>query len=471
MHLVINLFYLLFLFFVSPWVVYRAIRYGRYRRGWMEKLFGLVPIPPTTGSKSPQSPCRVWLHAVSVGEVQLMRPLVARFKKERPDLQLIISASTDSGYALARQLFSDDQVIYAPLDFTWAIATAWKRIRPSLVVLMELELWPNWLRYAQRVDCPIAVVNGRLSENSFRGYQRIHRWVQPMFGSLDWVGAQTKPYAERFSQLGAPPSVVEVTGNLKFDGAEPNRFASEVQERRQLLGLPDLPPFASAGFPSPVGDHANSSHLPVSELEPFVWVAGSTQHPEEEIVLGAFSRLATRFPQLKLLLVPRHPERFEEVALKIAETQYSWTRRSECQLSERPSTKLPPGWRIFLGDSVGELRWWWGLADVAFVGGSFGDRGGQNMIEPCAYGVATCFGPNTKNFADVVDLLLKDQACVQLQNPDDLATFLEQVLVDAPLRQELGRRAQHSASEHRGAIDRTWRGLAKFLPPAIPDQP
>lgn len=445
MHLVINLFYLLFLFFVSPWVLYRAIRYGRYRRGWMEKLFGLVPLHRPTTLKSPDSPGRVWLHAVSVGEVQLLRTLVARFKKERPDLQLIISSSTDSGYALARQLFSDEQVIFAPLDFTWAIANAWKRIRPSLVVLMELELWPNWLRHAERVDCPIAVVNGRLSENSFQGYLRVCRWIEPMFRSLDWVGAQTKQYAERFSQLGASPGVVEVTGNLKFDGAEPNRMATEVLDRRRLLGL--------------------STPSSADPEKTFLWVAGSTQHPEEEIVLRAFQKLAPRFPQLKLLLVPRHPERFEEVAHKVAASPFSWARRSECQ-----STEPPSDWRIFLGDSVGELRWWWGLADVAFVGGSFGDRGGQNMIESCAFGVATCFGPNTKNFADVVELLLKDRACVQLQHPDDLASFLEQVLVDSALQQELGKRAQSSAAEHRGAIDRTWRGLAKFLPPAIPDR-
>lgn len=377
-----------------------------------------------------------------------MRTLVVRIKKERPDLQLIITASTDSGYALARQLFPSDQVVFAPFDFTWSIANAWKRIRPSLVVLMELELWPNWLRRAQKEHCPIAVVNGRLSESSFHGYRRIVRLVRPMFTSLDWVGAQTKEYADRFHQLGVPASAVEVTGNLKFDGAEPNRSASEVQERRQLLSLP--PAFQKEGNDA---------------LHSFVWVAGSTQDPEEEIVLKVFQDLAPRFPQLKLVLVPRHPERFEEVAQKVEGTKYPWARRSECQ-----TTKPDASWRIFLGDTVGELRWWWGLADVAFVGGSFGDRGGQNMIEPCAFGVATCFGPNTKNFSDVVDLLLRDSACVQLQNPDDLTYFLEQMLGDRDRRAELGARAQRAAAEHRGAIDRTWQGIAKLLSPAILDQ-
>lgn len=446
MHLAINLFYLLFLIFVSPWILYRAIRYGRYRRGWMEKIFGLLPLRSTDSEESP-SP-RVWLHAVSVGEVQLMRTLVVRIKKERPDLQLVITASTDSGYELACQLFPTDQVVFAPFDFTWAIANAWKRIQPSLVVLMELELWPNWLRHARKANCPIAIVNGRLSENSFRGYRRFGRLVRPMFTSLDWVGAQTKEYADRFQQLGVPVTALEVTGNLKFDGAEPNRMANEVLERRELLSLD------------------SSSDDATRETErPFVWVAGSTQAPEEEIVLKVFQQLGQRFPHLKLVLVPRHPERFAEVAHQVAMSPYRWARRSECQ-----STKPDPSWRIFLGDTVGELRWWWGLADVAFVGGSFGDRGGQNMIEPCAFGVATCFGPNTKNFSDVVDLLLRDDACVQLQSPDDLTQFLERMIGDPHRRSELGANAQRAASEHRGAIDRTWQGITKLLSPAILDQ-
>ncbi|MCU0717655.1 MAG: 3-deoxy-D-manno-octulosonic acid transferase [Pirellula sp.] len=451
MHLAINLFYLLFLFFVSPWILYRAIRYGRYRRGWMEKLFGLLPLQPRSSATDFNPPTRIWLHAVSVGEVQLMRTLVVRIKKERPDWQLVLSASTDSGYELARQLFPNDQVVFAPFDFTWAIANAWKRIQPSLLVLMELELWPNWLRHAQNENCPIAVVNGRLSANSFQGYRRISRLVRPMFTSLSWVGAQTEEYADRFHQLGVLDTALEVTGNLKFDGAEPNRSASEVLERRQLLSLDA----AEAISPDAACEGSNS----------FVWVAGSTQDPEEEIVLNVFQHLAPRFPQLKLVLVPRHPERFEEVAQKVEATKHPWARRSECQ-----STKPHPSWRIFLGDSVGELRWWWGLADVAFVGGSFGDRGGQNMIEPCAFGVATCFGPNTKNFSDVVDLLLKDGACVQLQTPDNLTHFIEQMISDRDHRTKLGASAQRAAAEHRGAIDRTWQGISKLLSPAILDQ-
>ena len=419
----LNALYLLLLVFVSPFVLWRCWFHGRYRRGWKERIFG--------PNQNVVSPCTVWLHAVSVGEVQVLRPIVEAFERERPDLRLAISVSTDSGMELARKLFEKHQVFFAPLDFSWAIRRALRTLTPKLIILAELELWPNWLLHAEKVGCPVAVVNGRLSESSFRGYSRIP-WISRMcFRTIDWVGAQSETVAERFESLGVQPSCITTTGNVKFDGATGDRSAPEVISRKEMLRV-------------------TSGEM--------IFLAGSTQAPEETLVLNTFVALANRYPNLKLILVPRHVERFQEVAKLIEATGIAWARRSDGRSSP------PQNWRIFLGDSVGELRWWWGLADMGVVGGSFGDRGGQNMIEPCALGVATCFGPNTRNFADIVQLLIEEKACEQLHRPEDLQPWLESMLIDTAKREAMSIQAVQACKKHRGATHRSWTKLGQFLP-------
>lgn len=430
MPFLLNALYLSLLIFVSPFVLWRYWRHGRYRRGWNDRIFG--------PNRYAISPCTVWLHAVSVGEVQVLRPIIETFESQRPDLKLAISVSTDSGMDLANKLFSKHQVFFAPIDFSWAIRAALRILKPELIILAELELWPNWLMQAEKLGCPVAVVNGRLSENSFRGYSRIRFLVRKYFGSIDWVGAQSETIATRFQSLGVHPNRITVTGNVKFDGASWQRSAPEVISRKNLL-------------------HLNSDHQ--------VFLAGSTQSPEEALVLSTFAKLAIRYPTLKLIIVPRHVERFNEVAKLIEATGLEWARRSLCP------TDTPPDWRIFLADSVGELRWWWGLADIGFVGGSFGDRGGQNMIEPCAYGVATCFGPNTRNFADIVQLLLEEKACEQLLKPDDLQVWVESMFIQSLKRETMSTQAIHTCKKHRGATQRSWENLLQFLPKNEPNHP
>lgn len=427
MSFLLNTLYLSLLLFVSPWVLWRAWRHGRYRTGWRDKLFGPQARPTFKNQV-------VWLHAVSVGEVQVLRTLVEMLESQRPDLDLAISVTTDSGMQLARKLYSKHYVFFTPFDFSWAMRRAIRCLKPDLIVLAELEIWPNWLLTAEKAGCPVAVMNGRLSERSVRGYARIPLLIRPCMKTIDWVGAQSKTYADRFQKLGVPSQNVVITGNTKFDGAMGNRLDQNVIERKQQLLITD-------------------SNL--------VWVAGSTQAPEEELVLKTFQKLKEQFPGLKLILVPRHAERFEEVAKQIEITGLSWAKRSA-----NPGQVTMPDWDIFLGDTVGELRWWWGLADIGFVGGSFGDRGGQNMIEPCAYGVATCFGPNTKNFSDIVRLLKEHQACTQLETPEELYPWVKSMLQDSGSRKALATSAIELCKMHRGATQRTWQDLQKFLPKA-----
>ena len=447
MGILLNALYLLLLVIVSPWFVWRSWNHGRYRRGWTDKLLGLCQPPPTSQSL-------VWLHAVSVGEVQVLRTLVETLESERPDLCLAISVSTDSGMDLARKLFPKHYLFFAPFDFTWSIKKTLRVLRPKLIVLAELELWPNWLLQAEKIACPVAVINGRLSQRSFSGYARIPYLVHKCMRTIDWVGAQSLSVATRFEQLGVLPTSITVTGNVKFDGATGNRFASEVTSRKKFLSLMFNP---RSGEPIQQPDPTQRP-TPQSQ-RPVVFLAGSTQSPEESIVLTAFLQLTERFPNLKLILVPRHAERFEEVAKMIAAIGLPWVRRSECG-----TAVIDPNWRIFLADTVGELRWWWGLADVGFVGGSFGDRGGQNMIEPCAYGVATCFGPNTQNFSDIVKLLLDENACEQLHAPDELRPWLESILTDVSKRNAMSTQAIQACQAHRGASQRTWENIQRLLP-------
>ena len=355
-----------------------------------------------------------------------------RFATNFPQYRVAISTSTDSGFDIARELYSEHFVFFAPLDFSWGVSRVFRDLKPKLLVLAELEVWPNLLRQAEKSGCPVAIVNGRLSESSFRGYSKLSFIVRRALASIDWIGAQNATYQQRFLSLGAESSNVSVTGSIKFDNASSSRSSEEILARRQLLEI-------------------DSTDL--------LWVVGSTQYPEEQIMLDAFTKLRADIPNLRMIVVPRHKERFEDVAKKIQSTGIPWDRRSRLN----DSNPINPEWQIFLGDSIGELRWWWGMADIGFVGGSFGDRGGQNMIEPCAYGVATSFGPNTKNFRDIVGLLRDKNACKQFEDPAEIVPWVKDMAHHPELRIEMGKRAASVASEHRGAIDRTWSELQRLL--------
>jgi 3-deoxy-D-manno-octulosonic-acid transferase len=413
---VLDLCYLLLLLIASPWLIWSGVRKGKYREGLAEKLLGRSPI------RAGNAPC-LWLHAVSVGEVALLEPLLREFQSHHPDWQCVISTTTTTGHRLARDRYPGHLVFYAPLDFSWATTTAMRRIRPNMLVLAELELWPNLIAAARKAELQIALVNGRLSERSFRGYGRVRWLLKPVLQKLDLVAAQSEDYADRFRQLGLDPAKVVVTGSLKFDGAQTDRGHPSALSLRQLAGI--------------------------SESD-IVFLAGSTQEPEEELAVETYLSLVASHPQLRLVLVPRHPDRFDEVASLLDAKQLLWQRRS--QLDKFPADLAR---RILLVDRVGELRWWWAAASIGFVGGSLGPRGGQNMIEPAAYGVATCFGPRTQNFREVVRLLLAEDAAVIVQNGVQLTEFVRHCLVEPGYGRALGCRAQQVVTRQIGAAQRT----------------
>lgn len=424
MSFVLNIVYACLVLLALPWFLYQAIARGKYREGFKEKFFGLAPV------RRSDRPC-IWFHAVSVGEVNLLGVLLKEVTRNRPDVECVISTTTMTGFALAKKKYADHIVFYCPLDFTWAVRTAIRRIRPNLLVLAELELWPNLVSAAKRQGAKVAIVNGRLSERSYRGYAKIRKLLRPTLERIDVVAAQNDEYAERFRLLGAPDSRVFTTGSLKFDGAQSNRDNAGTKRLCEFAGF---------------------------KADDIVFLAGSTQSPEEKLAIDAFRVLHQAFPQLRLVVVPRHPHRFDEVAALLNESGLAWVRRSELESQPLPTP------RILLVDTVGELGAWWGTAAIGFVGGSlFSSRGGQNMIEPAAYGAAVCFGPNTQNFRDVVELLLARKAAVRVHDGDELTAFVQRCLEDIEYRSTLGQAAASVVKQQQGATRRTWELMASLL--------
>jgi 3-deoxy-D-manno-octulosonic-acid transferase len=413
----LNTVYLAIIAVASPLIVWQSFRTGKYREGFREKLLGLVP------RRVGNSAC-IWIHAVSVGEVNLVATLLRELRAAHPTWQFVVSTTSRTGYELACKKYADFTVFYCPLDFSWAVRNAIRRIRPSILMLAELELWPNLISAAKEHGARVAIINGRLSDHSFPGYRRIRPFVASMLRQIDLIAAQNEESARRFLALGAPAHAVQVTGSLKYDGAQTDRQNPRTQALRELAGI---------------------------SADDIVFLAGSTQEPEEQIALDVFRRLSPAYPRLRLILVPRHPERFNEVANHLDASNFRWTRRSLLA----PRSSPPASARVLLVDSVGELGAWWGAAHVAFVGGSFGTRGGQNMLEPAAYGAAVSFGPNTRNFRDIVASLLSADAAVVVNDAAGLEGFVDRCLTDPAYAAALGHRAQNLVRSQLGATART----------------
>lgn len=414
-----NLVYLLLLILLSPWLVINAITKGKYRQGLSEKLLGLVPRLPASGVDS--SKRRIWLHAVSVGEVNLLQPVLQELEQRYPDWECVISTTTKTGYELARQKYSPRTVFYCPLDFSWAVKTALRRIQPDLFVLVELELWPNLIHYASK-HCPVTIINGRLSENSTKGYKRLGLLLKPTLRKLKHLAVQNKQYADRFLSLGVKEEQMTVTGSIKFDGAETNRKNPKTRELKQLAGISD---------------------------DDTVLLVGSSQVEEEELCLKYFKAHMDEFPSLKLILVPRHPERFDQVAQMCRQIEIPFIRRSQMTSGDHTNT------RLLLIDVIGELGAWWGLTDIAFVGGSLGSRGGQNMIEPAAYGAAVSFGPNTWNFKDIVELILHHKAARVIHSDEQFSEFVRWCIESPEAAAAMGQTAAELVANQQGATRRT----------------
>jgi 3-deoxy-D-manno-octulosonic-acid transferase len=428
--LLLDALYLAIAILALPWVAWRRFSGRRPVAAPWRRFTGTVDVPPAAPGDR-----RIWLHGVSVGEAQLLGGLAEEIRRQADAAGLpvdcVASSSTTTGLEVAARRFGADRAFPGPLDFTWAVNRVFDRVRPDLLVLGELELWPNLLASASRRGVPVVVANGRMSPRSAAGYARFAALVRRMLGRVALVAARSQADAERFAALGAQR--VAVTGSLKFDGVRGDRGAAQVVRLRELAGI---------------------------DADDVVFLAGSTQEPEERLAAEAFLAACDAHPGLRLVIVPRHVERSAEVGRLLDRLGIRWQPRSRLD-RDGPD----PSARALLVDSTGELAWWWGTARIAFVGGSLdGVRGGQNMLEPAAYAAAVCFGPHTRNFKDEVARLLAAEAAVVVSDGAGLRDFLNRCLLDPAWASALGRRAAELVESQRGATATTARFVLEHLP-------
>ncbi len=421
----LNVVYAVVLLILSPWLIYKGVTTGKYRRGLWTKLTGRLS--RIAGERS----C-VWFHGVSVGEVHLLTQVVAAFRQRHPDWECVISTTTDTGFAEAKKRFPGTEVLFWPLDFTWAVHRALRQIRPNVVVLAESEIWPNFVRIAKNQGVKLALINARMSPRSLRRYEKFRWLTTGIVRSFDLIATQTDEYADAFRKLGA--TKIHTTGSVKFDGIQFHRDNSLTLEMRQLLGLRE---------------------------DDLIWVAGSTQTPEERVALEIFQEARRSHDNLRLVIVPRQKERFVEVSDLLVKSGVPFLRRSDMQLV---GENWPGETPVILVDTIGDLRTVWGMADVAFVGGSLdGKRGGQNMIEPAAYGAAVVFGPHVWNFKKTARQLVEHQAAIQVEDAAALKLAILRLLSAPDSRRRLGQAAQAFVVSQQGATERTLDALEPLL--------
>jgi 3-deoxy-D-manno-octulosonic-acid transferase len=375
------------------------------------------------------------MHAVSVGEVNVCTQLIRALEPRLPNLKIVVSTTTTTGMArLQERLPTHISTIYYPIDYRKCVVRALATVHPEAVVLIEAEIWPNFIWRAQATNTPLFLVNARLSEHSYRGYKRLGFLFRPLFAALTGVGAQSEADAARLRELGCRAEAIHMVGNLKFDAAS--------LDERSLLDVPAM--------------LRQSGVQPGAQL----LVGGSTHDGEEDLLAGIFLRLRKQFPDLFLILVPRHFERGKEVGRQLRSRGVKFIYRNEIT----PATKLMPGEvDCLLVNSTGELKFFYEHATVIFVGKSLTAAGGQNPIEPGALGKPMVFGPNMQNFADVVRSLLAQQGAVQVRDGADLEKVLAELLANEARREQLGRNALKVVRENLGAIDRTVNMIVEQL--------
>lgn len=402
------LFYLL-LPFILLRLVWRARKAPAYLKRWSER-FGFVQHLP----KLSQS---IWVHAVSLGEVLAATPLVKALQQQYPDKAIIVTTLTPTGSERVEAIFNNSVYhVYAPYDLPALISRFLKRVNPALLIIIETEIWPNIIHQCTQRQIPIIIANGRLSAQSARGYARFRALTAATLRQVTQLAAQTPAEAERFIELGLPAERITITGNIKFDIEIPTALAEKAIALKQQWG----------------------SNRPV-------WIAASTHDGEEEQILTAFKTVKHQFPQLLLVLVPRHPERFNPVATLCQRQGFIITRRSE-------NTSATTATEIYLGDTLGELLMLYQAADLAFVGGSLIPVGGHNLLEPAAIGIPSLTGPHLFNFLEISRLLQAAGAMFPVSDSQSIANQVS-VLLTAPQERILaGQRGQTVVAANRGSL-------------------
>lgn len=406
--------YTILLYLLTPLILLRLLWRGLELRDYWyrwDERFGFVGVPAT--------PAAIWVHAVSVGESLAALPLIRRLIQQHGKGRVLVTTMTPTGSARIRAVLGDEVLhTYLPYDLPGAVARFLERMQPQQVVVMETELWPNLFRALARRGIPLVIANARLSPRSFRGYLRVRGFAASTLADCGHVAAQSDADAERFLRLGAPAGRVSVMGNIKFDMTLPEALIAQGRALRD--GAP-------------------------------VWVAASTHEGEEDAVLIAHRQILKTLPRARLIIVPRHPQRFDAVSKLIERSGLSYARRSTS-----PQTAQAQVW---LGDSMGEMFLYFAASDLAFVGGSLVPVGGHNVLEPAALGLPVVFGPHMHNFVAARELLLQEQAAMEIADAGQLASSVTELLSHAGRARAMGDAGRKAIAANRGALER----LTKIL--------
>jgi 3-deoxy-D-manno-octulosonic-acid transferase len=424
LHLLYSLFLTLGFVLALPWFLWKGRSTGKYLRTFRERMGRLPVYLNVDGDPS------IWIHAVSVGEVLAARPLLPALRERFPRHRVFVSTTTLTGNAVARKsLRGVDGLLFAPFDFPRPVRQAMEVLNPSLLLLVETEIWPNLIHEARRRGTRVALVNGRISTRSFPRYRRVRRLLAGVLGEIDAFLMQGEAHAQRIREMGAAPERIAVTGNLKFDAVEPGRLPERLSRLLQSGAAPRGP----------------------------LWVAGSTVGGEEELVLRAYHHVREQVPEARLLLAPRHPERFDLVPPLVEAAGFRCLRRTALD---------PAAWRdgeVLLLDTLGELAQIYALATVVFVGGSLAAAGGHNILEPAVAGKPVIVGPHMENFQEIVDQFRAESALVQVGSAEDLGREVAALLLDEEMRRTLGGRARELVARNRGAVRKTVDALSTLL--------
>lgn len=424
-----DLFYAFAALFYLPIALYNAIVVGKNRTGWGQRFGRLPDFEPSRR--------RVWVHAVSLGEINATPRLVKMLLAKVPDAQVVISTTTDTGYRRALELYGAHRVFRFPLDFSWVMRRAFAAVQPVMIVLVELEVWPNMVAQAARQGVPVVVVNGRLTARSAGRLARLGPAMRRVFSKLAWVGAQDEAIAARFRAVGVEAQRVEVTGSVKWDTAI---VADRVQ-----------------------GDTELALALGLDRSRP-VLVCGSTGPGEEAILLEAYAEIRKTGETDKaprLILIPRKPERFDEVAALVSSRGHSCVRRTSHANGSTPPVLKPDS--VILGDTMGELRAFYSLADIVFIGRSLVPMGGSDPMEAAGLGKPIIIGPHTDNFLQPVAALREGGALAIVQDGAALVGLLREWLADPSGLKSTGRRGKEIVLANQGATEKTVDRLAGIL--------
>jgi 3-deoxy-D-manno-octulosonic-acid transferase len=413
-----DFFYLIFIVVVLPYYIIKFISVPSSRLGLFER-FGFV-IPPKSGNPV------IWLHGASVGELKSAEGLIKKLREQYKDYELVLSSITPTAQLLLRKTYPDLYSITFPIDLSWIVKRSINSVEPKLIILLEQEIWPNFIKAAYKRNIPVVLIGARITEKSLKRYGFLSWVFKPALNRISRFGIQDESYMARYKSLGVPEAKMDVTGNMKYDS---------------------IPIFAGDD-----GVLLNSLGIKPDDI---VLVGGSTHSPEEEVLLDSYKVLKSDIKNLRLVLAPRHPERFRDVENLIKAKGYECVRYSK-------NDDAKPQSAVILIDTIGELMKGYRLATLVFVGGSLVPKGGHNILEPVALGKPVIFGPYMYNFQESTDALIKVGACIMIQNKNELTDKIRGVLTGTDFN-EMGKRGLEFIKSKQGATDNNLRIISKML--------